>query len=559
MLVRHTALVGRLTRAALLLLLLCTLGCMQEEKNAQAKFVALTQQHGTTKKSLLINKVHKSAWKIRYGFSDNKNCSGLFGARARTQLTTSITKSLSVWLQALVLIGNIVQSFSYELKDTKETNTSGRSYDNDRKFSYGLFGYGKPDLAIIFYCRTGRASAQVYENPPELYMFQNGSPRNRMTPQGLYSITTLLHEIGHAFGLGDTYVDNTRIGQEQSRYNQSEGGATLTVGTQPLSVMNSHFLIALSDSGDLQLGADDHAGINWLYDFHRGRSISKTDCPTDYIYEESTKGCTPRYPLIFMVKQAGLLAMLEFLDDDTSTINQQDQRGNTALHYAANLAAQHGRDMYDLLIQYGAQDTLKNKNGETAQELLEDNTNRFITTMFAAVRRLPRQQGILAVRNDAFIHMLVKQFLSDTRNDVNMQDKSGTTLLHYAARHGRLQLLQTLLQRHDLDVNAQARLSEETALHKAARHGQPEVAEALLAHVNIDIEDVWGRTALSRAIYAGWQASVKDETKLAARIRKVAALIRDHERGDEPNTEPDTDNVDSYTCNGNNCSNRSEP
>ncbi len=540
-------------------LLLCTLGCRQEE-SAQAKFVAFAQQYGENKKSWLINKVRKSSWKIHYGFADNNNCVGVFGSAELAQLTAALTRVTRVWLQALEHRGNIVQSFNYELLDTKDVIFDrGRSYE--RKFGYGLLGRGKPDLAIIFYCREGRSFAQRKGNPPELHIMQRrGLSKDSMTKQRRYRMTTVLHEIGHGFGLGDTYVDAEG---EKARYNISDGGVAKTVGTQPLSVMNQHYLIGIDpDNAEPKIGSDDRAGLNWLYDFHHRKSIRQNNCPEDYVYERSTKGCAPRYPLIFMVRQLGLEAVIKFLRDDPSIdLNQQDGLGNTALHYAANLSAQHGRELYDLLIKHGANDTIKNKSNETARELLADrvsaSSKAFIATIFAAARRA-RQQNTTPQQQQredltrAVMYALVRKFFADTSNDVNMQDAIGNTLLHYVAIHGHLKLLPLLLQQDDIDINAQARVNEETALHKAARYGQPEVAAALLNRADIDssIKDTWGRTALSRALYERFRASNKGKTELAAKIRDVAELIRDHERDTASGTAPPAgmNNSSDNTC-----------
>ena len=103
-------------RITVSIFILCVLGCRQEENNAHAKFVAFAQQYGDTRKSVLINKVHKSKWKISYGFADNKKCDGTFDDQRRAQLMASFSQVLQTWLQPLRSKGNIVSGFDYELK-----------------------------------------------------------------------------------------------------------------------------------------------------------------------------------------------------------------------------------------------------------------------------------------------------------------------------------------------------------------------------------------------------------------------------------------------------------
>ena len=244
-----------------IIFILCILGCKRQE-DTQAKFIAFDQVYKSNRKGLLINKVHKPARKIRYGFADNDGCGGTFGEVERIELTAAITEALQTWRQAL-------------------------------------------------------------------------------------------------------------------------------------SVMSLNYLIAIDpNSSELMLGADDHAGINWLYDFHQRKSINKDSCPHDYVYEPKAKGCAPRYPLIFAIKQAHFLSAEKLLPDDPNIdLNQQDSFGNTALHYAANLVGLHGRELYDFLLSRGAKDTLSNKNNATAQEVLAGKHSKFIATMFAAVHRVPEQRG----------------------------------------------------------------------------------------------------------------------------------------------------------------------
>ena len=69
-------------------------------------------------------------------------------------------------------------------------------------------------------------------------------------------IFVLVHELGHAFGLGDTYVrDRT----------PSTGGLAFTMGKQPAAVMAARFPGALP--APFALGEDDRNGIIYLYKY----------------------------------------------------------------------------------------------------------------------------------------------------------------------------------------------------------------------------------------------------------------------------------------------------
>ncbi|NWX90819.1 SWAHC protein, partial [Nothoprocta ornata] len=78
---------------------------------------------------------------------------------------------------------------------------------------------------------------------------------------------------------------------------------------------------------------------------------------------------------------------------------------------------------------------------------------------------------------------------------------TGFTVLHWAAKHGRHELLAMLVnfaQRHRLPVDINARTSGGyTALHLAAMHGRTEVVKLLVGayDADVDIRDYSGRKA----------------------------------------------------------------
>lgn len=220
---------------------------------------------------------------------------------------------------------------------------------------------------------------QLKGGHPQIHMYQAHrlvSTRRGVTNQKRYYLSTLHHEMGHVFGLGDTYIEQGN--DTYWHHNESEGGNSKTVGRQPLSVMNSSYLLALNEDLQLQLGEDDIAGIKWLYKYFITKNIDVDDCPADYLFENSTKGCRPRYPLIFAIKQNDWDTAKVILDnrhdDPTTNINQQDELGNSALHYAANAHSLHGNFLYNRLIEYGANQELRNKRGKIANDLLSIKT-----------------------------------------------------------------------------------------------------------------------------------------------------------------------------------------
>ena len=359
------------TKIILLSMVVLFTACGRELPVAETEFVAIDQERGYWfgGPPFLIKKVHRAQWRIAYGFADNNYCGNRFKGRYDQQLLNSISATLRVWLGALAEWPNIVDNFTYELRRIRHGRRVRHGIAS-ASLSYGWLE-AKPDLAIIFYCRRGRSFMRT-KPIPTLNMLQasDASHHNRMTALHRYRASTLLHELGHAFGLGDTYVDGSNRARRLKRYNRSTGGASTTTGKQPVSVMNHPRHVALANNGALRLTADDRAGMRWLYARYISKTTGRRSCPFEYRPERTTKGCAPAHPLIHAVKQLNGRAVLMILRDDKSIdINAQDKLGNTALHYAALATGAESRYLYLYLISRGADDSRRNRDGDSAADL----------------------------------------------------------------------------------------------------------------------------------------------------------------------------------------------
>lgn len=513
----------------LLSIVMISIACQDDQPAAKTEFVALDQERGYWFGSppFLIKKVHRAQLRIAYGFADNNRCGNRFSGRYGEQLLDSVSDTLRVWLRALNEQSNIVNNFNYELRRVRRAV-------HRLSLVYGWFET-KPDLAIIFYCQRGRAFMQT-KPFPVVHMLQatNNSNHNRMTTLRRYRTSTLLHELGHAFGLGDTYVDKTSFARRIKRYNRSTGGAHITTGMQPISVMNHHRQVALNANGALQLSADDHAGIQWLYERYISKKTKRRNCPFEYRRERTTKGCAPVYPLIHAVKQHNWTVVQELLRDDKSIdINTQDNRGNTALHYAALTTTNtKSSDLYYYLVYSGADNSIRNQKGDSAADLRQRNTTAQYTLATSIVTEIQRGETAYAAwllsyayhNHDANI---VKRVLNDSKTRINSCGRGDMTVLEYAAYSGYAQVVQLLLQQPGVEVNKQC-ASGDTALHMAASMGQLEVTKLLLAHRRIDanLKNIAGDTphSLVLASIARHRSNLKQRERLEA----VESAINDY-------------------------------
>ena len=259
-------------------------------------------------KNDLIKRAHDDHWLIGYRYGDDCLPEN---RPAEKDLEQAITEALQVWLQPLRDMETqqpIVNEFRYELEPPG-----------------GAFHWRDFDLRLRFYCkppkgrtRSGALVYQIAEWPP-LVKIDEGTDVN--DPRFTF---VLIHELGHAMGLGDTYVVR---GTDLS----TKGGLNFTLGTQPAAIMNSLVFLYTNQ----HLTQDDKNGMIWLYKVSY-EDLDTADCFfPNYTFEAVPPGCVPNSPLIFEVRQGHEIFALAILEaDENIDVNAQDHTGATALHYA---------------------------------------------------------------------------------------------------------------------------------------------------------------------------------------------------------------------------------
>jgi len=85
--------------------------------------------------------------------------------------------------------------------------------------------------------------------------------------------------------------------------------------------------------------------------------------------------------------------------------------------------------------------------------------------------------------------------------DINKQDKDGSTALTYASYYKCIEIVKLLLEHRDIDINKQDKY-ESTALTYASSCNCIEIVKLLLEHrdVDINIQNCIGYTALTIAV-----------------------------------------------------------
>lgn len=318
---------------------------------------------------LLINKVFASTWRIIY--SVPQECSS---AKIKAQLEKAMRQMLRQWLYPLrtISIRPLVNTFIFteQLAFNKPNN---KNDEYERIFSDADIDQINPHLRVIFYCKDSRSYAYDWTN--EIHMFtQSKEHKSLHIGDTYFSRSTLLHEIGHTFGLADTYVETDK---GYHRFGiTSSGGLENTIGKQPYSVM-AGLRYDGEPSEDNLLGKDDIEGIRWLYRYFHEKNTNVETCPhADYELEiidkaNNLKGCRPSYPLIFEIKQGHIKPARWLIQHAFDVeINAQDSSGNTALHYAARYG--FCNITRDLLAKSYLYRGVTNNDGHTPLEYAEE-------------------------------------------------------------------------------------------------------------------------------------------------------------------------------------------
>ncbi len=276
--------------------------CLLRSPPADKKFIAWEHQWNGRQPHSLIDIVHKLHWNISYSYG--ADCA----AEQRNNddaLTAEITAVLQMWLQPLREYGKkkgkIVADFRYLL---------GAAGDNS-------------DLHVVFYCDLENSTARP--GKPPLINMRHGTNVDR---RGF--VPVLVHEMGHAFGLADTYLFFEEWGDPQL----DKGGKNSTKGTQPTSIMSG---VSIGHKGGTMIGRDDKNGVIWLYK-RKYEGLPSDDCFfDDYELEHVPLGCRPKHPLIFGLKHSSEIDAIFIIEDDEHLdVNARDAKGMTALHYAVS-------------------------------------------------------------------------------------------------------------------------------------------------------------------------------------------------------------------------------
>ena len=361
----------------------------------------------------LIRRVHKEQWVIGYRYMDNCPPKSRNNGKA---IEEAITTSLRAWLKPVRDLNTgkpVVDDFRYvpDLVIPIEDEAERKLYD----------------LVIFFYCDFGKSSALVIadESVPPTIKLHRGTVVDRFAG-------VLLHEMGHAFGLLDTYI-RPELTLEELQV--SRGGLARTIGHQPASVMSG---LNFPQPFAASISQDDANGIVWLYKFYH-ENLPLEDCIfPDYELEKAPDGCHPKYPLIFEIQHGHQEHAIRVIDNDENTdINAKDETGLTALDYAL---AKGYNQLVGVLVSHPKFDVnVRNVEGSTP--------------LFWAAKR-----------GD---YDVTRQLLKHRAIDVNIGDADGTAPLKVASTGGHTRIVALLLSQEQGETDWTPVTKESPSHHRS--------------------------------------------------------------------------------------------
>ena len=163
-------------------------------------------------------------------------------------------------------------------------------------------------------------------------------------------------------------------------------------------------------------------------------------------------------------------------------VNKETDDGQTAL----GIASEQGHlDVSELLLDHIEIDVLKGLNM----------ANKDDDDEYDEVGRLIFGNDVLTKNEEFFVHAIIgnltevqKQLEDSYRTiDINFCDKRGMTALHWASKYGYLEIVRSLINTPEINVNRERKNERATALMLASYNGHSEVVCILLNHSNINI------------------------------------------------------------------------
>jgi ankyrin repeat protein len=207
-------------------------------------------------------------------------------------------------------------------------------------------------------------------------------------------------------------------------------------------------------------------------------------------------------PVVFLEasKAGDFVAVRTLLNDDPSVLNAKDEQfGATALHWAA---LRGHEDVARVLLQRGADPSLKNGNGETALQVAERANRAAVVQVLKSGGKTPAATAPPPVASGAAPSAAPRPTASPVA--ASSGEPVYSPALVDAVKAGQLVRVRALLEENPARVNGKDAQFGATPLHWAALRGHAAVAELLVASgADVNARNGAGETPLQVAQRSG--------------------------------------------------------
>ena len=212
-------------------------------------------------------------------------------------------------------------------------------------------------------------------------------------------------------------------------------------------------------------------------------------------------------------------------------INENDDDGNTVLHYAASSSSEEISESLVKHDQYLAEHDA-DKNGGALHFVIKN-----CKESLNIVKNLVEQGADVNVKDYRYktaLHHAVEaksleivKYLVEHGADVNCKTKRGTTALHFAVGTGSLEMVRYLVE-NGAKVTTKQSCGATTVLYWACKEGNESIVDYLLEHgakEDVQVCDRIGRSCFAKACHDGNGALVRTFLNSGVNIRRQAVLL----------------------------------
>ena len=214
-------------------------------------------------------------------------------------------------------------------------------------------------------------------------------------------------------------------------------------------------------------------------------------------------------------------------------INENDDYGNTVLHYAASSSSEEISECLVKHDQYLVEHDV-GKNGGALHFVIKNCKEESLNI----VKNLVEQGANVNVKDyrnkrTALHHAVeaksleIVKYLVEHGADVNCKTERRATALHFAVRTGSLEMAKYLVENGAKVTTKQSR-GATTVLYWACKEGNESIVDFLLQHgakEDIHVCDRFGRSCFTKACHDGNAALVRTFLNSGVNIRRQAVLL----------------------------------